>query len=262
MKRLALLFSLALLLAAGCATLPGRHPLAPEEEARGRDLFRQLAAGQQACRAWVDAEAGLTFDSVWQSGFLPGYLQLLAPGFLRFVGIGPLGQPLLILATDGQDFSTVLPAERRVYEGPVTASAFQRYFPDGFAAAASYYWLTGRLRPGRVQVREVTGAEGSPDLWVVFSYAGEAGRELVRLDPEHRTLRRHLLLDEQDGVVLEAAYGDYTSGLCPQPGQVTIRGGRHGSLELRLRDWQETVPLTAADFETPIPPGFNRIKIP
>lgn len=254
---------LLLLLVAGCATLPARRSLAPDEEDRARVSFRQLAEGQKICEPWADAEALLTLNSAWQSGSLSGYLQLLAPGYLRFVGLNPLGQPQLIVGTDGREFKTVLPAEARVYEGPVTAAAFQRYVPPGLNPEAGFYWLIGRLQPGVARIVEVSGAVDSADLWVKISYGAGGGPELVRLDPERLLIRRHLLLDEQGEVVMAVDYDDHAAAPCALPGLVTIRGARRdGTLELRFRDWQVAVPLSAADFAINIPPGYNRIKIP
>jgi len=264
MKRLFFVVGLALaLLAGGCASLPRQIPLAPDADTRARAAFRQLAAAQKACGRWADAEALVTFDSIWRSGSMSGYLQLLAPGFLRFVGINPLGQPLLILATDGRRFSSILPSEMRAYEGPVTTSTFQRYVQAGVAPEAGYYWMIGRLRPGEVTLLSVAGASGSSDVWVKFSYDDGAGPEMVRFDPVRLTIVSHRLLDDRDRVALEVDYDDYTAPPCGLPGLVTIRGGsRKGTLALHLRDWRTTEPLTPQDFTVNIPTGFKRIKIP
>jgi len=264
MKRFPLVVGLALLLlAAACAVLPVRRQLPPAEETRARAAFRQLAAEQKVCGGWGDAEALLSLDSVWKSGSVSGYLQLLAPGYLRFVGLNPLGQPLLILTTDGQNFSSILPTEMRAYEGPVSSPPFRRYVPERLRPETSYYWLSGRLRPGVVKVLKVTGDDDGSDLWVKLAYDDGAGREMVRFDPKRLSISRHLLLDERDRVVFEVGYGDYTAPPCGLPGLVTIRDGRgKGTLELRLRDWRTAEPLTPQDFAVDIPPGFNRIKIP
>jgi hypothetical protein len=264
MKRLFFVVGLALsLLAGGCASLPRQYPLPPEAEARARAAFRQLAAAQMACGRWADAEAFVSLDSMWQSSSLPGYLQLLAPGFLRFVGLNPLGQPLLILTTDGQNFTSILPIEMRAYEGPVTSPSFQRYVPPGLTTEGGYYWLIGRLQPGLAKVLEVAGEDDGPDFWVKISYGDGAGREMVRFDPERLLIRRHQLLDERDQVVLDVSYDEYTASPCALPGLVTIRSGRRkGTLALRLRDWRTADPLSPQDFAVDIPPGFNRIKIP
>ncbi len=264
MKLFPLVVGLGLLLSvvAGCASLPTQRPLLPAEEGRARGAFRQLAAKQKVCGRGADAEAILTLDSLWQSGSLSGYLQLLAPGFVRFVGLNPLGQPLLIFTTDGQNFSSILPTEMRAYEGPVASRAFQRYLPAGPVPEASYYWLIGRLQPGEVKVLEVTGDDEGSDFWVKLSYGAGAERELVHFDPERLTIRSHQLLDQRGQVALEVSYDDYTAPPCGLPGLVTIRGSRNkGTLALRLRDWRTTEPLAPQDFAVDIPPGFNRIKI-
>lgn len=264
MKRFSLVAGLALLLGlAGCASLPARRVLKPAEESMGLTAFRQLAAVQKNCGRGADAEVTLSLDSLWKSGSLPGDLQLMAPGYLRFVGLNPLGQPLLIIATDGRSFSSILPAEMRGYEGKLTAPSIRRYVPEGWRPVAGYYWLIGRLQPGAAKVLEVAGAASGSDLWVKLTYDEGTGMELVRFDPDRLTVSRHQLLDERGKVVLDVEYGDYAGSPCALPGLVTIRSGRrNGTLQLKLQDWRTDQALAPPDFNLVFPPGFKRIKIP
>lgn len=254
---------LALFLAlAGCAYRPARLPLAESEATGAREAFRRMVSGQALCARAVDAEVTVTVATPWQSGSMVGYLQLMAPGYLKFVGVNPLGQPLLITGTDGESCRHVLPAERKIYEGPLSAEAVRRFLPAGFDPARSYYWLIGRLRPGQVRIREVAGDPDGAGLWVEFSYEGEARRELALFDPLRLLLRRHLLLDGQGEVAFEVEYDSYSGGECPLPGLVTIRGDRrYGHLLLRLGNWLPGEALTGDDFKITVPADFTRIPI-
>lgn len=221
-----------------------------------------MVGGQAVCARAVDAEATVTLSSPWQSGSMDGYLQLMAPGFLKFVGVNPLGQPLVITATDGETGRYVLPGARKLYEGPLSAGAVHRFLPTGLDPARSYYWLIGRLRPGLVKIREVAGDPDGKGTWVEFSYEGEAQRELVLFDPLRLNLHRHLLLDEQGGVALEVEYDSYPAGECALPGLVSIRGdSRYGRLVLRLGNWLPAEALTGDDFKISAPADFTRIDI-
>ncbi len=246
----------------GCAYRPARLVLAETEAVEAREAFRRLVGGQAVCARAVDVEVTVTISSPWQSGSMNGYLQLLAPGFLKFVGVNPLGQPLVLMATDGETGRYVLPGERKVYDGPLSAEAVRRFLPAGLDPARSYYWLIGRLRPGLVKIREVAGDPDGSGVWVEFRYEGETRKELVLFDPRQLTLRRHLLLDDQGGIAFEVEYDAYPAGECPLPGLVTIRGdSRYGRLVLRLGDWLPAEALTGNDFQITAPADFTRIPI-
>lgn len=263
MRKLLSFLLVALLLAPiGCAYRPARLTLAETEAAGVRDSFRRMVGGQLVCVRAVDAEATVTISSPWRSGSMDGYLQMMAPGFLKFIGVNPLGQPLVITATDGATGRYLLPGERKLYEGPFSAEAVRRFLPTGLDPARSYYWLIGRLRPGLVKIREVAGDADGKGVWVEFLYEGETQRELVLFDPLRLNLRRHLLLDEQGEVALEVEYDSYPAGECPLPGLVTIRGdSRYGRLVLRLGNWLAADALTADDFKITAPADFTRIEI-
>lgn len=262
-KALVLIGAAVLLTLSGCAYRPAaRQPLAEAEAAGAREAFRRMVGGQAVCARAVDAEVTVTISSPWQSGSMDGYLQLLAPGSLKFVGVNPLGQPLVIMGTDGETGRYVLPGERKVYEGPLAADAVHCFLPAGLDPTRSYYWLIGRLRPGLVKIREVAGDPDRNGVWVEFRYEGEARRELALFDPRQLTLRRHLLLDDQGGVAFEVEYDAYSAGECPLPGLVTIRGdSRYGRLVLRLGNWLPAEALTGDDFQITAPADFTRIPI-
>lgn len=246
----------------GCASRPTRFALSGQEAAAGREAFRKLVGGQGICARAVDAEATVTLDLPWQSGTITGYLQLLAPGYLKFIGVNPLGQPLVLLGSDGVECRYVLPAERKLYEGLLAEADFSRFLPPGFDPTRSYYWLIGRLRPGQVRIGEVSGDPDGPGLWVKFRYEGEDHYELALFDPRRLCLLRHLLLAKDGHTVLEVSYDAYTSGDCPLPGQVVVQGdNRFGRLVLRLGNWLPADTLTGADFAVTAPSDFLRIKI-
>jgi len=257
-----LLGIITLLCCSGCAYKPKCLALNDEAAAAGREAFRQLLVGQNICARAVDAEATVTLDLPWRSGTIAGYLQLMAPGHFKFIGVNPLGQPLLVLGSDGVDCRYVLPTERKLYEGKLAEAALNRFLPEGLDPTRSYYWLIGRLRPGQVRIEEVSGDPEGAGLWVKYRYEGEGQSEMVLFDSRHQSLRRHLLLGKDGSTVLEVSYDAYTSGACPLPGQVIIHGDNHfGRLVLRLSNWLPADALAAADFAVTAPSDFVRIKI-
>jgi hypothetical protein len=251
-----------LLTLSGCAYRPSRPPLAEPAATEAREAFRRMAAGQSICARGVDAEVTVTIAAPWQSGSMDGYLQLMAPGFLKFVGVNPLGQPLVLAATDGENCRYVLPSERKVYEGALAGADLRRFLPEGLDPGRSYYWLIGRLRPGVLKIQELAGDPDGKGVWVRFLYEGESRGELALLDPLRLTLHRHLLLDAQERVAFEVEYDAYPAGDCPLPGLVTIRGdSRYGRLVLRLGNWLPADTLTSDNFKISAPADFTRITI-
>ena len=84
---------------------------------------------REKCMCCLDAEADAAVSiSGWFSdhtGKLSGYLQAMQPGYIKFVAINPLGQPLFILVTNGIFFKSLNVLESKAYMGSVHS------LPDG-----------------------------------------------------------------------------------------------------------------------------------
>lgn len=272
LKLSARLFFMFLL--AGCAGLFTRAaPLPVEEKAAVTAAFEEMLAGHRQCGCCLDAavEIKLSRSSLFGSfsGAMAGYLQAMAPSFLKFVGVGPLGQPVIIYVSDGKIFRSVLVPEARVIEGSVRSGAFSRYTPAGFDPESSYFWLTGRLTPGSFEIVSVSrAAEGG--YWLELRGAGQKGTSHFLFDPGAGVVSRHVERDEQQTVVMDIAYADYPApatdrrqeNACSLPRRISVNFTNYNAeLSIRLQELLPGAALSADDFNLVPPPGFALVVV-
>lgn len=249
---------------AGCAvTRPAVVPLSADEERRVREQAAALLMPIDVCGKCLDVEARVVVQSLWQSGTVEGYLLARAPGTLKFVGLSPLGQPLLLLATDGTSFRFVSVAEAVAYEGLTSAAAFRKYAPPGLDPLASFFWLIARL-PRESRVVEVSRNDGG-GYWLTLLINGAAGRHRVLFDPVQGAIAQAELLDQNEQPLLEVRYEMYQQitaldGVagCRLPGRVVVSGKQHGgaALTVQFSNWLLGTTCNEADFAVTVPSGF------
>ena len=262
-----------LLLSGGCATLPATRPLAELQQQQAEALFREAMARQQDCPCCLDAQVRLSVKSLVQNGTISGFLQAKEPSFLKFIGLNPLGQPLLFLTTDGTFFRYVAVPEAKGYEGLVTAAAFKKYAPQGFDPEHGFYWLAGRLAPEKLRIFSVAQDPEGQGIWLELAYAadvfeGKALRRHVLFDPAQQVIRRHLVADPDGQIMVDVRYDDYTkaseggSDNCQMPGVIRIHANHNGALmEITLGDWLPDASFSAGDFRVDLPPGFALVPV-
>ena len=124
----------------GCARpVLQTYPASEQEAQLAASAFtRYQKIYQDECACCLDAEADATVSvSGWFSnhtGKLSGYLQVLEPGYIKFVALNPLGQPILILLTNGRIFKSLNVLEGKAYMGSpgplsLTSLIFRKCFP-------------------------------------------------------------------------------------------------------------------------------------
>jgi len=249
----------------GCFALPRAVDLASDgERDRVAAAFARLRAQQNTCHCCIDVAVSVTLKGLLRSGSVSGYLQAMSPAYLRFVGLSPIGQPLMILVTDGDRFQYLAVDQGKGYEGSVTAATFVKYAPAGFKPHESFYWLSGRLPPGEVAVEEVGRALDAEGYWLTVRVAGERRRLLF--DPEVGVIRRHQVLNAAGDDVLEARYEAFRAAGangCLLPGRIVVTTRQHtGTLVVVLSDWLDGAALSEKDFAFALPPGFEQVQVP
>ncbi len=253
------------LLLAGCGLLaPRPEAVLGPERAAVVGAFETMHRHQAHCRCCLDAAVAVTLKGLLGSGTVSGYLQAMSPSYLRFVGLNPLGQPLLLLVTDGERFQYLAVTESKEYIGSVRAETFVKYAPPGFQPREAYFWLTGRMPDGPLQVTEVTRADGSGCYWLMVNRGGQRHRLLF--DREAGRILRHQLLDGGEGVEMDVVYEDpkaVGAAGCLLPARLSVTTDRHsGTLVVVLSDWREEVALSKHDFTFDRPPGFTEVVVP
>lgn len=260
---------LLLFLLGGCATLPATRPLSDREEQEVAAAFLQAMEQRQTCICCFDVQAQVAVKSLFKNGAIPGFLQARSPSFLKFVGVNPLGQPLVIVTTDGSSFRSLVVPEGKGYEGPVTAAAFARYAPAGFDPGHGFSWLTGSLPPRDLRIVSVRKDAEGQGYWLVVAHGEERFRRHLLFDAEERLLLRHLVYDQGSALVMDVRYGQYqevtaSGGVrCRLPGFIRIETGTHAAsvVEMTLSDWLPEVVLNPEDFILALPPGVALIPV-
>lgn len=267
LPRLAAVLFFVLFGVAGCARLPQAIPVPEDERVAVAQAFASMLARQVQCHACLDARVTVKLESLLQKGTLDGYLQLKSPAYLKFVGINPLGQPLLFLATDGAMFKYVAVMERKNYEGSVAAKAFVKYTPQGFDPAQGFSWLTGCLSPPGLEVVSVTRDETGLGYWLEIKDAGGGDYRRVLFDLDRQKILQQTVSGESGKTEMVVAYDEFqelpTSPGCFLPGRVEVNSDKHNGASLLVfySEWQAESTCDEKIFTVPSPAGFENILV-
>ena len=257
-----------LLLLTGCAFIPSTAVVTDRESMDVEKAFFTMLARQQQCHCCIDVNATVSFKAWLQSGTVEGYLQAMSPSYLKFVGLTPIGQPLMILATNGTWFQYVIVPEAKAYEGSVGADAFNKYAPKGFSADEIFLWLTGRLSHDSITIDEVSKNKEGPGYWLEISSGTAAPKSLVLFDLQNKILLRHILQNDGGKNLMDVQYAAYQAvsphdwDECMMPSEIIVSSGAHqGTMRVVLNDWLADPVFSVTDFDVALPAGFERIMV-
>jgi len=232
---------------------------------------------REKCMCCLDAEADAAVSiSGWFSdhtGKLSGYLQAMQPGYIKFVAINPLGQPLFILVTNGKFFKSLNVLESKAYMGSVHSDAFRKFIPSGFDPEFSYYWLTGRLQPGDKEIAAVMRGEEQKRYWLQIRYADSSTDSMVLFDPEELIILRHIIRDEKGGHLVDIIYADHQlkpgnemqpagGKICRVPAMISVSSHSGAEkIELKLAAFLADAEFSEEDFQLDIPDNFKQFLV-
>lgn len=271
-SRRCLVLGLVVVLFSGCA---GRLPPAvvvtkPEVRDMVATAYARWQAEQPHCQV-LDAAAEVSFSSAgWlgnRNDKLDGYLQAMSPSYLKFVGVNPLGQPLLVLTTDGKHYRYVVVPLGKAYEGAVDARAIRKYVPVGFRPGHVFYWLAGRLPPEGKQIASVRRDTEREAYWLELERQKDGARDHVLFDARDNVIYRHILLGEGGEILLDVEYGEYAllppgEAECRLPGRITVSSHQYsGRIEIILHSFASGAVFSGADFQLEPPADFERILV-
>jgi hypothetical protein len=258
-----------------------------ETVSRAFTYFQDI--NETICGCCIDAEVDIALSvSGWfnhHTAKLSGYIQAMRPGYIRFVAINPLGQPLYILVTDGKLFTGLNVFEENAYSGSTLSETYNKFAPEGFEPGFSYYWLSGRLQPGEMKIRGVMHDREQNGFWLQIFHAKEDTESMVLFDPEQKVILRHVLRDERGRYLLDVGYTDYQTvnsrtgkaavndqttvlaspaaeKICRVPGRITV-SSRAGSekIEVGLYSFIEDPHFSEEDFSLDIPDNFVQMPV-
>lgn len=264
-------------------------PVAENEVREATSAFtRYQEIYQEYCSSCLDAEAGAALSvSGWFSnhtGKLTGYLQAMAPGYIKFVALNPLGQPVYILVSNGREFKSLNVLEGKAYLGSVYSETFKKFSPPGFEPELSFYWLTGRLEPKTLQVAAVRRDREMQAYWLQLGHAMSGTDSMILFDPRELRILRHILLDEQGEHLVDARYESYQPAagkmarsseddlpaeniaadetLCTIPGRILVSSGSGAQkIEIQLSSLLADAEFSPEDFDLEVPASFEHLFV-
>ncbi len=178
LSRGAALLGAAVILTAGCATVPPPRAPIPPEAHRLIDLLARR--WQEFADFRTLAEIAIRRDGHVQR--FNGVLLLQAPASLRFEALTPWGQPFLFLAVNAGTTTLYEVADNRALVGPASARATERWL--GFALEPDE--LVGFLAGLVVPIKDPYSAEVMPadGMGLSLRLTGASGIQRIWLDPE------------------------------------------------------------------------------
>lgn len=197
--------------------MPKSLPIQAAEADHVRQEFKALLQEQRQCPAAIDADVSVTVDNAVWSGTLSGYLRAMAPAYLRFEGVNPLGLTEVLFAVDGTDFTYLSVRDQTVYLGPLKAEKIARLAPEGLATSMNYYWVLGRIPPGSLGIADIGLDENEQGHWLELRYAPSGERAMILFDAGQHLVKRHLVLSDKDAIVADFSY-EYPHPRTPQGG--------------------------------------------
>ena len=239
---------LVLLGLAACATPPRRPaPLLPPEVQGVIDELETRWRHFGDLRGIVE----LTLERRERSQRFIGPLLLKAPAALRFEALSPLGQPLLIVAMDGDTFTLYSLLEHRALVGPATERAMGRWLDFPLPPTTVVALLAGYVLPLPEIDVGVLVPEGEQLRLDLRQEGGFVQR--IWFDPLERRARRAEW--EGQGTRLEAIVGTDHRVTLKVPDQGT-------SLSLRYQERALDVGLPLERFRVTLPEGASVTRLP
>jgi hypothetical protein len=288
---LAVLLFFALVFSQGCArSVLQTYPASEQEFASALAAFaRYQKISEAVCACCLDAEAdaALSVSGLFSNhtGKLSGYLQAMKPGYLKFVALNPLGQPMIIFVTDGDNFKSLDVFAGKAYLGSVHSEVYKKYAPAGFEPQFAYYLLTGRLQPEDMRIEAVMRDREGDKFWLQIKHANAKTDSMVLFDPGEMLILRHVVRDERGEHLVDIGYADYRlvpgkgdkyagnapaaisapdtgKESCMLPASITVSAnGNAGKIEVTLDAFLDDARFSAEDFIVKIPDNFEQLFV-
>jgi hypothetical protein len=254
---------LGLLYLAGCARpLPPTFPLTEQQVPEAEKLWQTLTGVNIPAR--FEADFRLGWEILGSKGAVDAFLLVQQPAYIRFSALDPLGRPLYIAVADGLTFSLADNRQERVYQGKVDSKFWQAYVPAFLSPAQLPFLLCGLPYNPPVRMPDASQNSDQDGFWYSWHDDRQTWHQVL-LDRAKGIMRRHLVYSQDQDLLLDLAYQDYSNvpGRQPWPQVLTITGSAvtgtitvHLSQALFLRDL-----LTESPFKLTVPPHFSREQV-
>ncbi len=206
---------------------------------------------RDACPAGFDALATLTWKSPLKRKSIAGFLQVLSPSHMKLGALNPLGQPLVVLATDGRSFQMIDTLKREFFLGYLAVLARRLYFSPALLLGGWGDRLYG-IPPTLTETSKILAADSPREFWIMTPLRdGELkAKEYALLSTESLQVRIRIITDNDERIIARIEYDDrQRQGICAQPTKLRITGLVRGAeINIALRDILAENAFTAEDF--------------
>lgn len=254
----AILVLLAALTFSGCAGKPWTTPLEGDRFSATSQLVDSLVLKNQSCGKNLEGDLALFYSDPLEKKALSGFLRFSMPGFYKFVIANPLGQTVLAIAGDQEEYQAVNVPEKMFLAGSVQSFGLRHDIPVEILKGPWGEWLTARnFRPGSTisAIHEDKSARG---LWISFRHekTEPAGISHLLLEPVSNLPLSRIMENGAGRIVAEITYGDWTTvGDCRQPLEISITGLDYG-IDIRLKLSNVQLAQDAKKYSLPVPQGY------
>jgi hypothetical protein len=186
-------------------------------------------------------------------------LFLEKPDRFRAETLSPFGQPLLLMATDGQELDVMIPSEGRLYQGEASPRNVQRFTRLPLRLTDLVHLLLYQAPViGHVERILEAGADGG----FLLTLSGEDGRrQQLRFNTALRLVETTYVRD--DVLQLRVSYDQFMGDLHPFPRAVFLEMpplNAEGSLV--FSEVRTNVAIPSERFNLTPPPGMEVLPIP
>ncbi|MBU1276840.1 MAG: hypothetical protein KJ720_15800 [Proteobacteria bacterium] len=188
----------------------------------------------------------------------------LAPDRLRAEVLGPFGQPLLRVVTDGRRMAVLSYRENRAYLGPATRANLARFLGLALSPGEIFALLAGcpPLLPAPAGAEVVPSDSGAGQALLRLVEPGGQVVQGVVFDLGDYAVERAWLESRGGGPSLEMSFGRFQAALGSRyPGRLKASDGQGRSLLLISQEVKLNQKVDPALFEVSIPPGLEVVEL-
>jgi outer membrane lipoprotein-sorting protein len=253
------------LLFSGCAGKRWAEPLEADEKGAIEALVKRMQAKELQCPQSFDADMKMFWKTPLEDRAVEGYLQLLAPSFLKLVISNPLGQPVFAFSGDGKTFQLLEPTRRKHIRGVVRSIAIRNEIPLILAQGDWFAYLTGRLPDRQLTILEILKDKENATIWLQIAIPATKnmaeGKLFLHLAPLKEKVLGYLFLDDTGNTLAEFSYleTDGEKDRCTVQNQTVISGLPWGAeIRIEMKNLSRFDRIQKRDFTLPVPRGFSK----
>lgn len=253
-----------LLLLTSCARSPMTTLIEGDPRNAIEQAYANAAEKSRRCESGRDAEMTVNWTSTTESFAFTGYCQTLEPSYLKLVVSNPLGQPLKLIATDGNSFQLIDAVQRSSLSGSLRSWVIRNKIPLTLSKRSWLAWLLGRPSAAEAEIIEVRNDAQNRGFWLSIGSADNFQvQEHILFAVDRSVILERIIIDDQGSTAATIAYSDWQSNdTCPFPSEISVTGFAFGTAADVAFSDVRSAELTPDSFNLKIPQGFSRTLLP